>query len=465
MDRTFEDILTPSSAALAHERLSIAAARILAGQRPEPERLELENRRKDGTIMNIESHVSAMYDSDGEFAGFLGVARDITERRRIETQLHQSQKMEAIGQLAGGIAHDFNNIMTAIVGFAHVLGMKLGNDSPLNMYVEKILASADRASGLTRDLLAFSRKQVMQLKLIDLGKSIAGSQQIISRLLREDIELSVTLPDAPLTVMAGDNHLTQILMNLTANARDAISSCGTVTISIGPFVMDQNYVARHGYGKVGRYALITFADTGRGMDEKTREKIFEPFFTTKEAGKGTGLGLATVYGIVKQLGGFINVYSEPGKGTLFRIYLPLLGSAEPIEDTIQSRVPSAGGTETILLAEDDPDVREVAESLLSEAGYRVISAADGVEALRIFSGLMDTIDLLILDAVMPGKNGIGVFQQIQKTHPQIKAIMMSGYTSEIMIVNGLIERGLKFLQKPINPRDFLRTVRETLDRR
>jgi CheY-like chemotaxis protein len=371
--------------------------------------------------------------------------------------------MEAVGQLAGGIAHDFNNIMTAIVGFAHIIGIKLGHDSPLNSYLDKILASAERAAGLTKELLTFSRKRVVQLKPVEIGKAIAGAQQLISRLLREDIELRVSIPDTPLTVMAGENQLIQILMNLITNARDAMPSGGKITITLSSITMDRDYIARHGFGEVGKFALITFADSGCGMDEKTRERIFEPFFTTKEVGKGTGLGLSTVYGIVKQLVGFINVDSEPGKGTIFRIHLPLIGGAEEIDETSSRAVSPPRGTETVLLAEDDPDVREIVESLLIEAGYKVIRARDGNEALRVFSNHRDSIDLLILDAVMPGKNGIDFFQQAQKIQPGIKAILMSGYTSEIMIVNGLIERGVKFLQKPVNPSEFLRTVREALD--
>lgn len=427
--------------------------------------------RHDGQSAYFSAVAAAMFDSDGAMIGVSEQIRDVTEmwvtemeRKRLEEQLLQSRKMEAIGQLAGGIAHDFNNIMTAIVGFAYIIGTKLGGDSPLNMYLDKILASAERANGLTRDLLTFSRKQVMKLKPTELGKAVAGSQQLISRLLREDIELFVSTPGMPLTVVVGESHLTQILMNLAANARDAMPSGGKITITISSIVMDQEFVDRYGYGEVGMFARITFADTGCGMDETTRQRIFEPFFTTKEVGQGTGLGLATVFGIVKQLGGFINVYSEPGKGTIFTIYLPLVGGAEATEEAVTTDTPPPGGTELILLAEDDPNVREIGESLLSEAGYRVICAKDGTEALGMFSDHMDTIDLLVLDAVMPGKNGIEVFQRAQTLLPEIKAILVSGYTTEIMVVNGLIERGLRFLQKPVNPREFLRVVREVLDR-
>jgi PAS domain S-box-containing protein len=404
------------------------------------------------------------FGANGRVAGVLAIGRDITELKLLEEQLNQSQKMEAVGQLAGGIAHDFNNIMTAIIGFAHIIGMKVGQESSLNCYLDKILASAERASSLTRDLLTFSRKEVMQLKPIDSREAIAGSQQLISRLLREDIELTISLSDEPLTVMAGENQLTQILMNLAANARDAMPSGGKITIAVSSFTMDQEYVERHGYGKKGIFSLIAFADTGCGMDEKTREKIFEPFFTTKEVGQGTGLGLATVYGIVKQLGGFINVYSEPEKGTIFRIYLPLAGSVATTEEKILADVPLYDGTETLLLAEDEPLVREIEETLLREAGYKIISARDGNEALRLFSDHRDSIDLLVLDAIMPGKNGIDVFREIQKIDPQIKVIMVSGYTSEMMIVSEFIEKGMKFMQKPVNPSEFLQAIREVLDR-
>jgi PAS domain S-box-containing protein len=471
-----EEVIDRTTPELFHDRGEIASRAaeirinpgfevlVVAARKGETETREWTYVRKDGSRITVSLTVTAMLSESGALAGFIGIARDVTMEKKLEQQLQQSQKMDAIGQLAGGIAHDFNNIMTAIVGFSHVLGMKLGSDSPLNSYLDKILASADRATALTRDLLTFSRKQVMQLKPIALGKALAGAQHLISRLLREDIELIVSSPDAEFTVMAAENHVTQILMNLTINARDAMPSGGQIIISISAVTMDREYVTRHGFGKVGRFALITFADTGCGMDEKTRERIFEPFFTTKEVGKGTGLGLSTVYGIVRQLGGFISVYSEPGKGTTFRIHLPLFGSTGEIDETPTDLVLYPAGTETVLLAEDDPDVREIVKSLLSEAGYKVISAGSGSEALRIFSDLIDTIDLLILDAVMPGKNGIDVFMQARNESPEVKAIMMSGYTSEVMVVNGLIERGLRFLQKPVNPSEFLRAVRETLDR-
>ncbi len=414
----------------------------------------------------IVSHLRIVpeFGADGKVASVLAIGRDITELKRLEEQLNQSQKMEAVGQLAGGIAHDFNNIMTAIVGFAQIIGLKLGPGSPLNSYLDKILDSTERATGLTRDLLTFSRKQVMQLKPIEIGAAAAGSRQLISRLLREDIELTMSLPDVPLTVMAGETQLTQILMNLTANARDAMPSGGEIAITISSFTMSREYVARHGYGREGEFALISFADTGYGMDEKVRERIFEPFFTTKEVGQGTGLGLSTVYGVVRQLGGFINVFSEPGLGTIFRIYLPLIVGAATGDETIPPDVSPPGGTETILLAEDDPHVREIEESLLNEAGYRVLSARNGNEALRLFSDHKEEIDLLVLDAIMPGNNGIGVFQQARKIQPRIRAILVSGYKTEIMVVDGLIEQGLKFLQKPVRPLEFLQSVREMLDR-
>lgn len=404
------------------------------------------------------------FGADRKVTSVLAIGRDITELKRLEERLHQSQKMEAVGQLAGGVAHDFNNIMTAIVGFAHIIGLKLGQDSSLNTYLDKILASAERATSLTRDLLAFSRKEVTQLKPIDFSKTIANSQHLISHLLREDIELIISSSDEPLTVMAGETQLTQILMNLATNARDAMPTGGKVAITMSSIIMDQDYVEHHGYGRKGKFALMTIADTGCGMDEKTRERLFEPFFTTKEVGKGTGLGLSTVYGVVTQLGGFIDVDSEPGKGTIFRIFLPLIESAATYEETIPPENTPYCGMETILLAEDDADVREIEESILNAAGYRVISAKDGSEALRMFFNHKDSVNLLILDAIMPETNGIEVLRTVLDIQPKAKTILMTGYTTEVMAVNDLIEKGTRFIQKPVNPRDFLLTVREVLDR-
>jgi PAS domain S-box-containing protein len=386
------------------------------------------------------------------------------ERRRLEDQLRQAQKMEAVGQLAGGIAHDFNNILTAIIGFAHVIEMKLENDSPLQAYVNHISCSAERAANLTGDLLTFSRKRIMPLEPIELNEALGKAQKLLKRLIREDIEFTVISSEYPLAVMANDTQLTQIFLNLTTNARDSMPDGGRIHIALTSFSMDQDYVDRHGYGSPGMYALITFSDTGCGMDERTRERIFEPFFTTKEVSKGTGLGLATVFGIVEQLNGHINVYSEPGKGTVFRIYLPEIRADALVGEKERTVAPAPGGAETILFAEDNPTIRELMASILTGAGYTVIVAQDGVEAAEVFQRRADDIDVMLLDAIMPGKNGIEVLKLAMKLRPSVRAILMSGYTPEVMAMNDLIGRGVKFLQKPIHPRLLRSTLRELLDR-
>jgi two-component system cell cycle sensor histidine kinase/response regulator CckA len=418
----------------------------------------------DGRDYHVDMRIVPERDSEGAVASVLAIGRDITDRMRLEEQLRQAQKMGAVGQLAGGIAHDFNNILTAIIGFAHVIEMKLHNDSPLVPFLNNITHAAEKAAALTNDLLTFSRKNVAQQRPVDLNEAVAKTGQLMMRLIREDIRLTVSRSESPLIVMADDSQLSQVLLNLTVNARDAMPQGGRIAVTTSSLVMDRDYVERHGYGKPGKFALIIFSDTGCGMDEKTRERIFEPFFTTKEVGKGTGLGLATVYGIVRQLDGFINVYSEPGKGTVFRIYLPEINEAPTAAETARSYAPMPGGNETVLLAEDEPIVRQMAESLLSEAGYTVITANDGAEAMGIFRDRGESVDLLVLDAIMPEKNGLEVLREAMVKRPDVAAIMMSGYTSEVMVMNGFIKRGVRFLQKPVNPRQFLGAVREVLDK-
>ncbi|MEW6066954.1 MAG: PAS domain S-box protein [Nitrospirota bacterium] len=387
---------------------------------------------------------------------------DITDRKKLEEQLLQAQKMEAVGQLAGGIAHDFNNILTAIIGFGNLLKMEMGTHDPLSNYVTQILNSAERAANLTHALLAFSRKQIINPRPINLNRIIIALEKLLSRIIGEDIELSTLLTDKELFVMADSTQMEQVLMNLAANARDAMPDGGSLTIRTEIVQFDYEYIKAHGYGKPGHYALISIEDTGQGMDASTRERIFEPFYTTKDVGKGTGLGLAMVYGIIKQHDGYINVYSEPGKGTTFKIYLPLIKSKTEEEKIADLHVVTTG-TETVLVAEDDKQVRALIKHVLEGSGYQVMEAEDGEEAMRIFNENKDKIQLLILDVIMPKKNGKEVYDEIKKIRPDIKAIFTSGYNAEIIHKKGILEKGFGFVIKPSSPQELLKKVREVLD--
>jgi len=392
--------------------------------------------------------------------------RDVTGRKKLEEQLLQSQKMESIGTLAGGIAHDFNNILTAIIGYASVMKMKMPEDDPFRTYLEHILTSSERAAVLTQSLLAFSRKQISNPEPVNLNEIIRKAEKFLSRVIGEDIELKMTLSDNGLTVMADTGQIEQVLMNLATNARDAMPKGGTLIIETGVTELDVDFLKIHEYGKPGMYAVITVTDTGHGMDENTRQRIFEPFFTTKEVGKGTGLGLSMVYGIIKQHNGYINCYSESGKGTTFKIYLPLFES-KPVSKTVTEGAAVAvptGGTETILLAEDEESVRRLMKEVLEEDGYKVIEAADGEEAVNKFMENKDRIDILLLDVVMPKMNGREAYERIKRIKPDIKLLMASGYPADFISQKGIIEEGLNFIVKPMSPTKLLKKVRDTLDK-
>ncbi len=395
-------------------------------------------------------------------AFFDGIIEDITEKKFLEEQLRQAQKLEAIGQLAGGVAHDFNNVLTAIIGYGNLLIMKKGDDKLVKSYADHILALSEKAASLTQALLAFSRKQVMHQQPFDLNEIINGSANILLRLVGENIELKTNLHKAELTIMADQIQVEQVLLNLATNSRDAMPDGGRITIETGVEELGGDFTRLYGYGEPGKYAFISFADTGFGMDEEVRKRIFEPFFTTKEVGKGTGLGLSMVYGIVKQHGGFIECTSAANKGTVFKIWLPLVSAEQEASDlSIQSAL--RGGTETILLAEDEAEVREITRTMLQEFGYRVIDASNGAEAVEIFTK-DPSIKLIILDVVMPGKNGPEAYEEIRKTRPGIKVIFTSGYASDTLKAMAIKEAGQTLIQKPVPPGEFLRKVREVLDK-
>jgi PAS domain S-box-containing protein len=424
--------------------------------------VEIRNKKKSGEEFYVHLSLSVLHGSNGTIRGIIGYHMDITEHKKLEEQLRHSQKMEAIGQLAGGIAHDFNNILTAVIGYANLLQMRLGDGNQLRSYVDQIIASSERAANLTQSLLAFGRKQILDPKAITVNEIIKSMEKLLARLISEDIELRTQFADKDLTVFADAAQMGQVLMNLVTNARDSMPDGGKLTISTGLVQLDSVFVKRHGYGKPGMYAMIAVSDSGVGMSEKTRQRVFEPFFTTKEVGKGTGLGLAIVYGIVKQHNGFVNVYSELGQGSTFKVYLPLIRSAYG-EEKEPSLAPPVGGTETILIAEDDTEVRKLTKNVLEEFGYTVIEAIDGEDAISKFLKHKRKVDLVMLDVVMPRKNGKEVYQYVRKIRPDIKSLFTSGYTADVIHEKGVLDEGLNFVSKPVAPTELLRKLRDILD--
>lgn len=421
----------------------------------------------DGRIWDLRT--VPLKDENGIVQTVIEVGRDITEHRRLEEQLRHAQKMEAIGQLAGGVAHDFNNILTAIIGYGHLAMTNLAKDNPLRHHISQILDASQRAASLTQSLLAFGRKQTMNLSTFDLAEHIKSFQKLLRRLLREDIDLDLeVLPGAAdrpgVPVLADKGQIEQVLMNLVTNARDAMPNGGKITISLSTIELDEGFISTHGYGRPGWYALLIVADTGIGMEPDVKQRIFEPFFTTKEPGKGTGLGLSMVYGIVKKHEGFINVYSEPGNGAIFKIYLPLAKS--PIQPEPEGRAALddvTGGNETILVAEDDAVLLELTAAVLEGMGYTVIRARDGEEAVEKFSANIGRVDLVVLDGIMPKKNGMDAYMEIKALQPGIKALFMSGYAEDVFTKNGIPLSDTLFIQKPVSPKELAKKIRTSLD--
>jgi signal transduction histidine kinase/ActR/RegA family two-component response regulator len=417
---------------------------------------------KEGDPVYTEVKSFPLKNSRGEIISAIEIHNDVTEKKKLEEQLRHAQKMEAVGTLAGGVAHDFNNILTAIIGYSSLMQMKMDENDPLRPSVNSILASTERAANLTQSLLAFSRKQIITPKHVDMNAIIRRVEKLIERLIGEDIEITQALHGEPLPIKADTGQIEQIMINLATNARDAMPQGGKLTIETGAVELGNDYIKAHGYGKPGKYALLTVTDTGTGMDRKTVERIFEPFFTTKSTGKGTGLGLAIVYGIVKQHGGYISVYSEPGMGTTFKVYLPQIKAVIEYAKPVSAPVPN-GGTETLLVAEDDSSVRNLTTAVLQGFGYTVLEASDGEEAIRKYRDNKDTIQLLILDVIMPRKNGREAYDEIRKMNPAVKALFTSGYTEEIIHKKGLLEDGVHFLSKPVSPKELLHKVKAMLD--
>ena len=428
------------------------------------------NRKKDGSLFTEDATISPVHDNAGRIVNYVAVKRDISEqlraaedKNRLEEQLQQSQKMESIGTLAGGIAHDFNNILTAIIGYGNIALMKMAKDDPQRLNIDQMLDAANRAAHLTKDLLLFSRRQIGERKPIDLNDVIRRVETFLKRVIGEDIECRTTQSAGTLPVLGDAHQLEQVLMNLATNARDAMPKGGIFSISTEQVKCSGEPASAEGPGKSGNCALITISDTGSGMDEVTREHMFEPFFTTKEVGKGTGLGLAVVYGIIAQHRGAISVLSDPGRGTTFKISLPLIAE---VEDEVKDDAAElmAGGTETVLLAEDDENVRDLTRTVLENFGYKVIVANDGQDAVDKYEEHREEIELLLLDIIMPKKTGQQAYAEIKALAPGIKVIFVSGYAPDEVRQRVLIDDGMPVVNKPISPRELLKQVREMLDR-
>lgn len=392
------------------------------------------------------------------------VLNDVTNRKKLEEEKIRWQKLESVGQLAGGIAHDFNNMLTAIIGYVSLLGAKIETTSPLKQYVDQILSVSEKSANLTSQLLLFSRQQIRSPHVVNLNELIKKMETLLEKIIGENIKFKISLTDKLLKVMVDAGQIEQVLINLCSNARDAMPHGGILTISTDALDLSEKNMKTHRLDQPGRYAHVAVTDTGIGLDEMACQKIFEPFFTTKEIGKGTGLGLAIVYGTIKQNRGSITVDSELGKGTTFNLYLPL--SESPIEEAIVKEVIApSGGTETILVTEDNEEVRALTTHVLRESGYTVIEAVDGEEAVRKFEENKDRIDLAILDIIMPKKSGKEVSEAIRNIKPGVQFLFTSGYTADIITKAGIDEKGVYFIQKPCTPNSLLGKVREILDQK
>ncbi len=423
---------------------------------------EMVNRRKDGTLYSESQSITPVRSESGAITHFVAVKEDITERLQLQAEFLQAQKMESVGRLAGGIAHDFNNLLTVINGTADLVLRGRSEQDELQADLQEIRKAGERAASLTRQLLAFSRKQLMQFKVLSPSTVIAGMQSMVRRLIGEDINLVITVAGDPGRVRADPGQIEQVILNLSINARDAMPSGGTLTIETREVTLDEAYAASHPSVVPGPHVRVTVSDTGVGMDEATRQMIFEPFFTTKGPEHGTGLGLATVYGIVKQSRGTIWVDSEAGKGTTFTIYLPRVGEHAP--ESRQARAAAAArGTETILIVEDEDALRRVAIRILESAGYTVLSAASGAEALRLLDRCEQTVHLLLTDVVMPGMGGPEVAEGMRRIRPQLKVLFTSGYTDDVVARHGVLDEHAHFIGKPYTIPELTGKVRQVLD--
>jgi two-component system, cell cycle sensor histidine kinase and response regulator CckA len=450
------DTVAPEYLHKAREML----AKRLAGE--EATAYELEIVAKDGHRIMVEVNSKLVFQV-GVVVGMQGIARDITHRKYLEDQLRQSQKIEAVGRLAGGVAHDFNNLLTAINGYSSLALQRLDANHPIANYLVEIKKAGDHAANLTRQLLAFGRKQMLQPRAINVNDVVTDISKMLRRLIGEDVQLATKLDPALDIIKADPGQVEQVLVNLVVNARDAMPQGGHLTIETTNVELDQEYSGSHVGVEAGSYVMLAVSDTGMGMDERTKAQIFEPFFTTKEKSKGTGLGLSTVYGIVRQSGGDIWVYSELGKGTTFKIYLPRLEAPPPQTEVAELETAPLGGSETILLVEDEDTVRRLAVQILEQAGYNVLAARGCGEALRHCTESKEPIHLLLTDVVMPENSGREVADRCSVLRSGLKVLFMSGYTDEAVVHHGVVDSSVEFIQKPFTPSALLKKVREVLD--
>jgi signal transduction histidine kinase/ActR/RegA family two-component response regulator len=453
------ELLVPDGFRETHER-QVGAYLVDPAPRPLGIGLDLLGRRRDGSVFPVEISLSPV-DTPAGRQVFVTIV-DTTERKRLELDLRQAQKMESIGQLAGGIAHDFNNLLTAIRGYGELARAELRAGDPAASDLDQVLVAADRAAELTRQLLAFSRRQVLQPRVLDVGEAVGRLAPMLRRLLGEHIDLAVEGTHGLSHVRVDPGQLEQVIVNLAVNARDAMLQGGQLTIETADVEFGADYAATHPEVVAGRYVVLAVSDTGSGMDEETRARAFEPFFTTKEPGRGTGMGLATVHGIVKQSGGFIDVYSEPGRGTTFRIHFPRVD--EPVTaDGGPSEAPKSSGTETILLVEDDAAVRAYARRALRAHGYTVAEAANGAQALALATQPGARIDLLMTDVAMPAMNGPELAERLRSERPGLRVLYVSGFAEDHFGRSAIPAEDVAFLPKPFSADGLARAVRQVLD--
>jgi len=424
--------------------------------------IEVRWKRKDGNAITVRLSGRAVSSPEETDEVLEVIADDVTERRVLEDQFRQAQKMEAVGRLAGGVAHDFNNLLMVISGYTEVLLEHTAHDNPLRPKVAAIQQAADRATTLTRQLLAFSRKQLLELKVVDVNTIVKDMERLLRPLIGENIELSTRLASDLGRTRADAGQIEQVIMNLVVNSKDAMANGGKITIQTANVSLDDDLRREYSYIQPGPYVMLSIADTGHGMDKETQSRIFEPFFTTKEKGKGTGLGLSTVYGIIKQSGGYVFAQSELERGTTFRIYLPRVEEVAEAVGSVRSSQSATGGSETVLLVEDEESVRQLVRETLETKGYKVLEADHGEAALRIASSHQGPIDMLITDVVMPGMSGRELSKQLCASHPQTRVLFLSGYTEDAIVHQGALEPGTAFLQKPFTLQILSRKVREVL---
>ncbi len=470
MNQSLEEILMPEGVRRFREEMAPVMADLAAGREPQRSGVfELEQPCKDGSTVWTEVTAGIMRDDEGRAVGIQGVSRDITERKRAEREhdrlqasLLQAQKLESVGRLASAISHDFNNMLAVILSSAAFAAEALKHDDPVQADIVEIRKAGDRAAALTRQLLAFSRQQILAPQVISLNRAVLGIVDMLRRLLGEDVRVETVLAGDIANVLADPGQIEQVIMNLAVNARDAMPGGGRFTLETRNVELDDEYASEHPGVEPGHYVMLGASDTGCGMDAATRQRVFDPFFTTKEKGRGTGLGLSTVHGIVRQSGGHVWVYSEPGHGTVFKVYLPSVNAPE----TAISK-PSASATdsgdERVLVVEDEAAVRRVVERMLRSAGYDVLVADSGDDAMRVCDSLNVSVDLLLTDVVMPEMGGRELADRMIARHPHLKVLYMSGYTDDGIVKNNVLDSAARFIAKPFSAAELRRKVREVLD--